>query len=320
MKFLITGGAGFIGSHLTDLLLKSGHSVIVLDNLSTGNLKNLPQIQLNQSKLSFTFGSILDEKIVDSCVKECDAVFHLAAAVGVQLIIDKPLESLSTNIRGSENVLNSCLKYDKRILVTSTSEIYGKNTSLTLSENDDRILGSPTKTRWSYSEAKAIEEMLAYLFWKEKNLPTIIVRLFNTVGPRQIGDYGMVIPRFVSQALLNNPITVYGDGSQKRCFCHVQDVVVALINLMLNDNSVGEAFNVGNDQEISILELAESIKKLTKSKSEIVLVPYEKAYNSGFEDMFRRRPSIKKIQQHINWSPTLNLNDIISDVTTYFTK
>lgn len=320
MKFLITGGAGFIGSHLTDLLLKSGHSVIVLDNLSTGNLKNLPQIQLNQSKLSFTFGSILDEKIVDSCVKECDAVFHLAAAVGVQLIIDKPLESLSTNIRGSENVLNSCLKYDKRILVTSTSEIYGKNTSLTLSENDDRILGSPTKTRWSYSEAKAIEEMLAYLFWKEKNLPTIIVRLFNTVGPRQIGDYGMVIPRFVSQALLNNPITVYGDGSQKRCFCHVQDVVVALINLMLNDNSVGEAFNVGNDQEISILELAESIKKLTKSKSEIVLVPYEKAYNSGFEDMFRRRPSIKKIQQHINWSPALNLNDIISDVTTYFTK
>src|SRR3954454_426390 len=264
MKVLITGGAGFIGSHLADLLLEQGHSVIALDNLSTGQHRNIEHL-LGRTDFEFVLGSILTAALVDDCVARSDAVFHLAAAVGVQLIVQKPLESLATNIKGSEIVFEKAHKYGTKILVTSTSEIYGKNTSDRLHEDDDRILGSPLKSRWSYSEAKAIDEILAYTYWKEKGLESVIVRLFNTVGPRQTGFYGMVIPRFVQQAVRGEPITVYGDGSQTRCFCFVGDVVAALLALMDHPEARGRVFNIGGTEEVSILELAQLIIGATGS-------------------------------------------------------
>ena len=312
-KYLITGGAGFIGSHLVDALVLSGHEVIILDDLSTGRHDNLRQHAGNHG-VEFILGSILNEGLVDDAVRRADIVLHLAAAVGVNLIVERPLESLATNIRGSEIVLEKCHKYGRKVLITSTSEIYGKNTSDALSEEDDRILGSPLKTRWSYSEAKAIEEVLAHAYWRQKGLPTVIVRLFNTVGPRQVGHYGMVIPRLVDQALRGAPMTVFGDGSQTRCFCHVSDVVRALLALVEMPDAEGQVFNVGSRDEISIAQLAQRIAEVTGSTSDIQYIPYEQAYEAGFEDMQRRRPDTQRIHALLGWEPKLGLDDIIADV------
>ena len=317
MKVLITGGAGFIGSHLSEEMLKGGHEVIVLDDLSTGRYDNVSHL-LENKKFEFVEGNILDDTLVDKLVERADAIFHLAAAVGVDLIVKKPLESLTTNIKGSEVVLDAALRYRKKILITSTSEIYGKNANGPLKEDDDRILGSPLKTRWSYSTAKAVDEMLAYIYWKEKNVPSVIVRLFNTVGPRQTGTYGMVMPRFIQQALKNEPITVYGSGKQSRCFLHVKDAVNALIKLIHDPKAVGEVFNIGSQEEISINLLAEEIITSCKSKSEIVYIPYDKAYEYGFEDMQRRVPDITKINKLVGFKPTFTLSEIIKDIIKYF--
>ncbi len=312
-KYLVTGGAGFIGSHLVDALVAGGHTVIVLDDLSTGRHDNLRQ-HAGSTSVEFVLGSILNEALVDDVVRRVDVVLHFAAAVGVNLIVERPLESLATNIRGSEIVLEKCHKYGRKVLVASTSEIYGKNTSDALSEEDDRILGSPLKTRWSYSEAKAIEEVLAYAYYREKGLPTVIVRLFNTVGPRQVGHYGMVLPRLVDQALRNAPLTVYGTGQQTRCFCHVSDIVVAILGLVSTTESEGKVFNVGSRGEISIQGLAEKIRDITGSTSEIIYVPYDEAYEAGFEDMQRRRPDTTRISNLLGWAPTRDLDQIVADV------
>ena len=313
MKCLITGGAGFIGSHLADLLLSQGDQVILLDDLSTGSYENLEHL-LGRQDVEFVLGSILNADLLDGLVARSDRVFHLAAAVGVELIVEKPLESLQTNIRGSELVLEKAHKHGKPILVTSTSEIYGKNTSDLLHEEDDRILGSPLKSRWSYSEAKAIEEILAYTYWREKGLPTFIVRLFNTVGPRQTGQYGMVIPRFVSQAVRGQPLTVYGDGKQSRCFCHVADVVDTLVRLIEDEGARGRVFNVGGTQEVTMADLADLIIKRAGSESTIRFVPYDEAYEEGFEDMQRRVPDTTRIRDQIGFAPELGLDAIIDDV------
>ena len=313
MRVLITGGAGFIGSHLTDLLLSQDHQVTVLDDLSTGRHDNIRH-HLGDPRFEFILGSILNEALIDDAVRRSDAVVHLAAAVGVELIVGKPLESLATNIRGSEIVLEKCHKYGRKVLVASTSEIYGKNESDLLSEEDDRILGSPLKTRWSYSEAKAIEEVLAYAYWREKGLPTVIVRLFNTVGPRQVGQYGMVVPRFVEQALAGRPLTIYGDGTQRRCFCHVSDVVAALQALLGSTEAEGQVFNVGTQEEISIRGLADKVLAVTGSSSDIIMIPYDEAYEHGFEDMPRRVPDTARIRGLIGWEPTRDLDTIIKDV------
>lgn len=316
MKILVTGGAGFIGSHLSEDLLKGGHSVLALDNLSTGTYENILPIE-NNRHFKFIKGDILDEKLVDKSVRGVDAVYHLAAAVGVELVVKKPLESLTTNIKGSENILNKACKYKKKVLVVSSSEIYGKNVNGPLKEDDDRVLGSPLKTRWGYSTAKAVDEMLAYVYYKDKGLPTVIVRLFNTVGPRQSGAYGMVLPRFVKQALANEPLTVYGPGSQTRCFLHVKDAVWAMIKLMELLSATGEVFNVGSQEEISIEDLAKRIIEITASKSKIIYIPYDQAYEEGFEDMPRRVPDITKIANLIGFKPTVILDDIIKDVLNY---
>lgn len=319
MKALITGGAGFIGSHLTEELLHKGHRATVLDNLSTGSLKNIANLE-KISGFELVIGSILDKDLVDKLMEKCDIVFHLAAAVGVELIVKEPLESLTTNIKGSEIVLEMACRYHKKVLITSTSEIYGKNINGPLKEDDDRILGSPLKTRWSYSTAKAVDEMLAYVYWKKKGVPSIIVRLFNTVGPRQTGAYGMVIPRFISQALNKAPITVYGTGKQSRCFIHVKDVVQAIIKLAHEPGAVGEVFNIGSQEEVSIEKLAKEIIALTASKSKIVYIPYEKAYEAGFEDMQRRKPDTAKINKLIGFKPTYTLTEIIKDIVKFLRK
>jgi len=313
MKALITGGAGFIGSHLADRLLEDGHQVVVLDDLSTGRYENIKHL-LGRPDFEFVLGSILNTDLVDDCAARCDTIFHLAAAVGVQLIVEKPLESLATNIRGSEIVFEKAHKYNTRILVTSTSEIYGKNTSDRLGEDDDRILGSPLKSRWSYSEAKAIDEILAYTYWRQKGLRSVIVRLFNTVGPRQTGHYGMVIPRFVNQALRDEPLTVYGDGTQQRCFCYVGDIVEALVRLIENEETYGQVFNLGGDEEVSIRDLAERIIARTGSQSGIRVIPYDEAYEAGFEDMERRVPNTDRAAAAVGFKQTLDLDGIIDSV------
>lgn len=319
MKYLITGGAGFIGSHLTEELLGHDNEIIVLDNLSTGRYENIEHL-LKHKNYEFVEGDILDVNLVDKLVEKVDAIFHLAAAVGVDLIVKKPLESLTTNIKGSEIVLDAALRYRKKILIASTSEIYGKNVNGPLKENDDRILGSPLKTRWSYSTAKAVDEMLAFIYWKEKKLPALIVRLFNTVGPRQTGTYGMVMPRFISHALKDEPLTVYGTGKQSRCFLHVKDAVMALTKLIREPKAVGEVFNIGSQEEVTIEELAKEIIGITRSKSEIEFLPYEKAYEEGFEDMQRRVPDISKINGLIGFRPTFTLPQIIKDIVVYLKK
>ena len=316
MHYLITGGAGFIGSNLSDKLLGEGHKVTVLDDLSTGKIENVKHLEANHD-FQLVVGTILNEFLVDKLAERCDAIFHLAAAVGVELIVNHPVESLTTNIKGSEIVLEMAHRYHKKVLITSTSEIYGKNTQGPLKEDQDRILGSPLKSRWSYSTAKAVDEMLAYVYWKEKNVPTVIVRLFNTVGPRQTGAYGMVVPRFVKQALENKDITVYGSGKQSRCFLHVKDVVNTLPKVIENQKAYGQVFNIGSQEEITIEGLAEKVIAITGSRSKIVRIPYEKAYEEGFEDMERRVPDTTKIHNLTGFKPTADLKTIIEDVVKY---
>jgi|TARA_B100002003_G_scaffold158203_1_gene146844 UDP-glucose 4-epimerase len=313
MRALITGGAGFIGSHLADRLLDRGDQVVLLDDLSTGRLSNIEHLN-GRSDAEFVLGSILNTDLVDKVVSRVDTIFHLAAAVGVNLIVEKPLESLITNIRGTETVVEKAHKYNTRILVMSTSEIYGKNTSDSLSEDDDRILGSPLKSRWSYSEAKAIDEILAYTYWREKGLETVIIRLFNTVGPRQTGSYGMVVPRFVGQALRHQPLTIFGEGTQTRCFCHVSDVVGGLVALSEHPEAFGKVFNLGGTEEISIGDLAERIIELAGSDSEVEYIPYDAAYEEGFEDMVRRVPNVDRARQLVGFEPSVGLDDIIRSV------
>ena len=314
MRYLVTGGAGFIGSHLVEKLITRGDQVVILDDLSTGMPKNLATVE---GKVTFHKGNILDRSIIEKLVAECDYVVHLAAALGVFNIVNKPLESLKTNLQGSEVVLEACDKYRKPVLIASTSEIYGKNDKVPLNEEDDRITGHPLKSRWSYSEAKAVDESLAYFYYLENKLPIRIVRFFNTVGPRQIGHYGMVVPRFVSAALKNEPLSVYGSGEQIRCFCYVNDAVRALLLVMDSDQAVGEVFNVGNNQQISIMELAKKVIEITGSKSEIVKIPYSEAYPEGFEDMQRRVPDISKIKNLLGWTPKIGLDQIIKDIAAF---
>ena len=314
MKYLITGGSGFIGSHLAEKLLLSGNQVSIIDNLSTGVRANLANIE---GKISFKQGSILDQVLIDQMVAESDFVVHLAASLGVLNIVNHPLDSLRTNLKGTEIVLEASDKHSKPVLIASTSEIYGKNNKVPLSEEDDRIIGHPLKSRWSYSEAKAVDESLGYFYYLENKLPVRIVRFFNTVGPRQVGHYGMVVPRFVSSALKNEPIEVYGSGEQIRCFCHVDDAVRALLLVMESEQAVGQVFNVGNNQQISIMDLAKKVIELTNSKSEIVKVPYAEAYPEGFEDMQRRVPDISKINMVLGWSPQIGLNQIVKDIAAF---
>ncbi len=310
--YLITGGSGFVGSHLTDALLARGDSVVILDNLSTGRSANLAHAASNP-RLRVVQGSVLDELVVDELVHKCDVVIHLAAAVGVKLIVEQPLRSLTTNIRGSEIVIEAAHRYRRKILVTSTSEIYGKNSGGPLAEVADRILGSPAVVRWAYSTAKAVDEILANAYHKERGLPTIIVRLFNTVGPRQSPAYGMVIPRLVRQAVSGAPLSVYGDGTQTRCFAHVKDVVDALLRLLDHESAVGQTFNVGSSDEVSILELAKLITELTESTSGVDLIPYAEAYEQGFEDMTRRVPDTTKLRELTGWEPRRTLDDILRE-------
>jgi UDP-glucose 4-epimerase len=319
MRVLVTGGAGFIGSHLCERLIDDGHQVTVLDSTSTGQFSNLEKI-ISSPKFHFFDGSILDSIKLDTLIKDSDYVFHLAAAVGVFNIVNNPLASLLTNIRGTENVLESAYKANTPVFLTSSSEVYGKNISNSLKESDDRILGSPTTLRWSYSEAKAIDESLAYAYHVEKQLETRIVRFFNTVGPRQLGAYGMVVPRFVKAALNNEPITIYGDGNQTRCFAHVYDVIDAVIAIAFAENTIGKVINIGNNFEISINDLAKKIIIETGSKSEIVYVPYKEAYGDGFEDMDRRVPNIELINELVGWKPQRDLSMIIADISTEMKK
>lgn len=313
MRILITGGAGFIGSHLTDRLVADGNQITILDNLATGRKENL-SAHLGSTNVTLIEGSILDLPLLDILIKETDYIFHLAAAVGVFNIVNHPLNSLMTNIRGTENVLESAHKHSKPVFITSSSEVYGKNVSESLKESDDRILGAPVTLRWSYSEAKAIDESLAYAYFIEKNLETRIVRFFNTVGPRQLGAYGMVVPRFVRAALNNEPITIYGTGVQTRCFGHVYDAVDAVVKIAFSKNTIGKVINIGNDFEISINDLAKRVISQTGSKSSVVYVPYEEAYGDGFEDMERRVPNIELINNLVGWKPERDLSTIISDI------
>ena len=314
MKYLITGGAGFIGSYLVEKLITRGDQVVVFDNLSTGSAKNLSGVN---DKFTIEQGSVLDKVVIDRLVAESDYVVHLAAALGVFNIVNKPLESLKTNLQGTEIVLEVSDKHKKPLLIASTSEVYGKNDKVPLNEEDDRIIGHPLKSRWSYSEAKAVDESLAYFYYLENKLPIRIVRFFNTVGPRQVGNYGMVVPRFVSAALKNQPLQFYGNGDQIRCLCHVYDAVRALLLVMDSDKAVGNVFNIGNNQQISILELAKKIIEITGSKSEIVKVPYSEAYPEGFEDMQRRVPDVSKIKNALGWTPQIGLDQIIKDIAAF---
>ena len=309
---LVTGGAGFIGSHLTEALLARGDSVVVLDVLSTGRLGNLDAVRDHPS-FRFVHGSVLDELIVDELVRECEVVVHLAAAVGVKLIVDQPLRSFLTNIRGTENVVAAAHRYRRKVLLASSSEIYGKNGTSALSEDADRVLGPPTVSRWAYSTAKAVDEVLGFTYHRERGLPAVVARFFNTVGPRQSPAYGMVVPRLARQAVAGEALTVYGEGTQRRCFCHVADVVRALTLLLDDDRAVGEAFNVGSTEEISILELAGRIIAAAGTDSGVRLVPYEEAYAEGFEDMQRRLPDTSKIRSLVGWSPLHDLADVIAD-------
>ena len=319
MQILVTGGAGFIGSHLCERLIFENHQVTVLDSVATGRLSNLSSI-LASPNFKIVEGSILETNLLNHLIKDSDYVFHLAAAVGVFNIVQNPLASLLTNIRGTENVLEAAHASSTPVFLTSSSEVYGKNISDSLKESDDRILGSPVTLRWSYSEAKAIDESLAYAYFVEKQLETRIVRFFNTVGPRQLGAYGMVVPRFVKSALENEPITIYGDGKQTRCFAHVYDVIDAMMSVAFAENTVGKVINIGNNVEISINELAQKIIDQTGSSSEIMYVPYEVAYGDGFEDMERRVPNIDLINDLVGWKPKRDLSAIINDIATEMRK
>jgi UDP-glucose 4-epimerase len=314
MRILVTGGAGFIGSHLCERLILEGHNVTVMDDFSTGINSNLADLN-DRNEFTLISESILNAKVLNSLVSNSDYVFHLAAAVGVFNIVNNPLSSLLTNIRGTENVLEAASLSGVPVFLTSSSEVYGKNISDSLKESDDRILGSPLTLRWSYSEAKAIDESMAYAYHIEKKLETRIVRFFNTVGPRQLGAYGMVVPRFVKSALADEPITIYGDGNQTRCFAHVYDVIDAILAIAFSKNTIGKVINIGNDFEISIKDLAQKIITETNSKSQVIYVPYELAYGEGFEDMERRVPNLDLINDLVGWKPTRSLSTIISDIS-----
>jgi UDP-glucose 4-epimerase len=311
-SYLVTGGAGFIGSHLVEALLGRGDHVVALDNLATGRLANLDAVGQHPN-FRFVHGSVLDELMVDELVHECDVVVHLAAAVGVRLIVDHPLRSFTTNIRGSEVVMGAAHRYRRQILIASTSEIYGKNGTAPLAEGSDRILGSPSVSRWAYSTAKAVDEILAYAYHRERGLPTTVIRLFNTVGPRQSPAYGMVIPRLVRQAVAGRPLTVYGNGQQTRCFCHVADVVDGLLRLLDHPDANGEVFNLGSQEEVSILDLARLIAERADTGSPIELIPYEEAYAEGFEDMRRRVPDTTKVTRLTGWAATRSLDQILAE-------
>lgn len=316
VRYLVTGGAGFIGSHLCEALLERGDEVTAVDDLSTGSQGNVRHL-LERPGFRFVNGSILDHPQMAMLAGQADVVVHLAAAVGVQLIVERPLESLITNIRGTEIVLDVAARAGCEVLVTSTSEIYGKNAGGPLREDADRIMGSPFKARWSYSTAKAVDEILANAYYRDRGLPTIVVRLFNCVGPRQTGAYGMVIPRLVGQALAGEDLTVHGDGQQRRCFCHVSDTVRGLLQLLDHPDAVGDVFNLGSQEEVTIDELAALILRLTGSGSRVVHVPYEEAYEEGFEDMLRRVPDISKLHELTGWEPTLDLERIVGDVIAF---
>jgi UDP-glucose 4-epimerase len=316
MKVLITGGAGFIGSHLAEGHLERGDEVYIIDDLSTGSMKNIERIK-GLSRFHYYLDSVTNHQLMAELVDLCDAVYHLAAAVGVRLIVESPVKTIETNIRGTEVALHHAAKKRKRVLITSTSEVYGKRDRVPFSEDDDLVMGATNKGRWSYACSKAIDEFLAIAYWKEKKVPTTIARLFNTVGPRQTGRYGMVIPNFVRQALAGEDITVYGDGSQSRCFAHVSDVVGALMRLIESQKAVGEVYNIGSDREVTILQLAERIKSLTGSDSGIVFTPYEQAYEEGFEDMLRRVPDLSKIHKLIDYQPAFDLDEILKSVIDY---
>jgi UDP-glucose 4-epimerase len=317
VRFLITGGAGFIGSHLAEELLARGHRVHVLDDLSTGSIENVRPLKADP-RFGYTIETCASASVVAELVDEVDIVYHLAAAVGVDLVVESPVRTIETNVHCTEVVLAQASKKRKPVLIASTSEVYGKSTSFPYREDGDLVLGPSTTGRWSYACSKAIDEFLALAYWKERKQPTVVARLFNTVGPRQTGRYGMVVPRLVSQALAGRPLTVFGDGTQTRCFCHVADVVHALIDVMLlGDAAYGEVFNVGSQEEISIRGLAERVRGLTQSTSEIVLVPYDQAYEAGFEDMPRRYPDVSKVQKAIGWTPTRSLDEILEDVVSF---
>jgi UDP-glucose 4-epimerase len=311
MRVFITGGAGFIGSHLADHYVNADRTVTLLDNFSTGSQSNIAHLQ---DKVTIIDGDIRNIGLVDQLTQESDLVLHMAAALGVNTILESPLESMSTNITGSEVVLNAAVKYNKRIIIASTSEIYGKNPKQPLTETDDRVVGAPQKIRWTYSDAKAIEEAMAFALHQEKKLPVTTVRLFNTVGPRQTGRYGMVVPRFVHAALKNEPITIYGDGNQSRVFCHVDDAVQAIAAIAHTDSTIGDVYNVGGNGEVTIKQLAEQIIKLTGSRSTITYTPYSDAYPAGFEDIQRRVPDTSKIKSAIGWTAGKDLNQIINDI------
>jgi UDP-glucose 4-epimerase len=317
MHILITGGAGFIGSHLAEALLERGHEVTVIDNLSTGRFDNVQHLLERQSAVNgrspfrFAIDSITNEIVLDRLASECDVIFHLAAAVGVKLILENPVHTIETNVMGTEAVLKAALRYRAKVVIASTSEVYGKGNSVPFREDDDVVLGPTCRSRWAYAASKMVDEFLALAYYREKKLPAVVVRLFNTVGPRQTGRYGMVIPRFVSQALRNEPITVYGDGSQSRCFCDVSDVVLALIGLAQHPEAVGKVYNIGSSEEVCIRDLALQAKQITDSSSDIAYIPYTEAYAPNFEDMQRRVPDASRIQSLLEWQPQFSLQQIL---------
>lgn len=318
MNVLITGGAGFIGSHLTEALLERGDTVCVIDNLSTGSMENIQHLQ-KEAEFSFVVADIMNESVMRKLIEECGIIYHLAAGVGVKYVMDSALSSFLTNISGTEVVLKLAdSSGKKKVILASTSEVYGNNGKVPFKEEDDRILGSVYNTRWGYSISKAVGEFLALAYWREKNLPTVTIRPFNACGPRQTGQYGMVVPRFVQSALLGQPLTVHGDGAQTRCFTYIGDVINAMITLAENEKAVGDVFNVGSDQEISIRELAERVLKLTGSNSEIRYISYEESYGKGFTDIKRRVPDITKIRELTGWTPKVQLDDLLMTVIDYY--
>ncbi|HVE14231.1 MAG TPA: GDP-mannose 4,6-dehydratase [Elusimicrobiota bacterium] len=319
MRYFITGGAGFIGSHLSDLLLKQGHSVTIMDDLSTGSMNNIQHLK-DKKGFKYVIDTVMNRPLLSELIDGCDVVFHLAAAVGVKLIVESPVRTIELNIKGTELVLDCANKKKKKVMVASTSEVYGKSKAVPFREDGDLVIGASNKGRWSYACSKAIDEFLALAYWKEKKLPVVVFRLFNTVGPRQTGQYGMVVPTFVRQALLGHPITVYGTGKQSRCFTHVVDVVGALAALSRAPKAVGQVFNIGSQHEISIGNLAKLIKKTTGSKSPIHYIPYDEAYEEGFEDMPRRVPDISKVAKAVGYKPTKSIHDILRDVIDHQTS
>jgi len=319
MRILITGGAGFIGSHLAEALLEDGHEVFVLDDLSTGSIDNIAHLK-GRPRFHYTIDTVFNDPLVAEMVDRADVVFHLAAAVGVKLIVEKPVHTIETNVHGTEVILRHAAKKRKLVFIASTSEVYGKSVHVPFREDADLVMGATTRHRWAYACSKALDEFLALAYWKESKQPVIVMRFFNTVGPRQTGQYGMVVPTFVRQALQNEPITVFGDGTQQRSFTYVGDVVEALLKLMVTPSAIGQVFNVGNTQEVTIRALAERIKAKTGSRSEIVLIPYDVAYEAGFEDMPRRVPDISKVRNLVGYEPRLSLDEIVCRVVEHFRK